>query len=325
MTAPDLGKIVLTVGDWSPEGWIAHMQAHVAADDLIFANGTERFAPALASQVRYGVAWKTPDGFFGQFPNLRAVLSTGAGVDHLARRADLPADAAIIRIIDPDLTGRVTAWTVMNVIAHHRQALAYLEAQRQALWKPLPQSSAPDVRVGLMGYGELGQAAERVLTLLGYDCAGWARSARPDAPVPVFHGMEQLGAFLARTDILVCLLPLTEDTAGILNRQTFGMLARDGITGGPYVINGGRGGHQVEADLLAALEDGTLLGASIDVFHEEPLPAESPLWTAPNILITPHTAGQSAPEALVEGMVRNLLAFARGEPVDALVDRKAGY
>lgn len=325
MSKPDLGKIVLTVGDWPPEGWISHLEEHVSGDNLIFSDGNEAPDAQTCAQVNYAFAWKTPDGFFANFPNLKAILSTGAGVDHLAERDDLPDDVAIVRVIDPDLTGRVTAWTVMNVIAHHRQALAYLDAQSRAQWNALPQSSAPDVRVGLLGYGELGQAAGNVLGLLGYDCAGWARSAKPNASLPVFHGDEQLDAFLARTDILVCLLPLTPQTQGILNADLFGKLARDGITGGPYVINGGRGGHQVEADLLKALQDGTLLGASIDVFHQEPLPSDHPLWKAPNIIITPHTAGMSAPEALVGNMVKNLLAFANGQPVDALVDRQAGY
>ncbi|MGD1888546.1 MAG: 2-hydroxyacid dehydrogenase [Cohaesibacteraceae bacterium] len=321
----DLGKIVLTVGDWPPEAWIDHLGRLVPREDIIFSDGTAPPPEDVCAKVKYAVAWKTPDGFFGNFPNLKAVLSTGAGVDHLVGRADLPPEVAILRINDLDLTGRVTAWTVMNVIAHHRQALAYLDAQQRADWKPLSQSSAPDVRVGIMGYGALGQSAGDVLRLLGYDLAGWARSPKPDAPIKVYAGLDQLDAFLARTDILVCLLPLTEQTEGILNADLFGKLAQDGVTGGPFVINGGRGGHQDEDDLLAALVDGTLKGASIDVFHEEPLPADNPLWKAPNILITPHTAGMSAPEALLGQMVKNLIDFASGKEVDVLVDRSAGY
>jgi glyoxylate/hydroxypyruvate reductase A len=241
------------------------------------------------------------------------------------RRGDLAEDVAIIRIIDPDLTGRVTAWTVMNVIAHHRQALAYLEAQSRAEWKPLPQTSAPDVRVGIMGFGELGQSVAAVLDLLGYDLAGWARNPKPDASIPVFAGLKEIDAFLARSDILICLLPLTEATREILNADLFAKLPQDGVTGGPFLINGGRGGHQNEADLLKALEDGVLKGASIDVFHQEPLPSDHPLWKAPNIIITPHTAGMSAPETLLGRMVENLIAYASGETLDNLVDRQAGY
>ena len=321
----DLGKIILTVGDWSPDAWIAHLEQHLPADDIIFSDGVTPPPPDICARVKYAVAWKTPEGFFSHFPALRCVLSTGAGVDHLAGRADLAADVAIVRVVDPDLTGRVTAWTVMNVIAHHRQLLAYQNLQQQGQWKPLPQSSAPAVRVGIMGYGELGRSAGAVLGILGYDLAAWTRSPRPDAPIAVFHGQAGLDAFLARTDILVCLLPLTPDTTGILNADLFGKLARDGVTGWPFLINGGRGGHQIEADLLAALEDGTLLGASIDVFHQEPLPADHPLWRAPNLLLTPHTAGMSAPQALLGNMVANLIAFANGQKVDALVDRQAGY
>lgn len=323
--SPDLGKIILTVGDWSPDAWVEHLERHVPREDIIFSDGITPPPADVCAKVRYAVAWKTPDGFFGNFPGLKAVLSTGAGVDHLVARSDLPADIPILRIIDPDLTGRVTAWTVMNVIAHHRQALAYLDAQKRAEWTPLPQSSAPDVRVGLMGYGALGQAAGEVLGLLGYDLAGWARSPKPDAPIKIYAGFDRLDAFLARTDILVCLLPLTSQTEGILNKDLFGKLARDGVTGGPFVINGGRGGHQVEEDLVEALTDGTLKGASIDVFHEEPLPADSPIWRAPNIFITPHTAGMSAPEALLGQMVKNLIDYASGQDVGVLVDRSAGY
>jgi glyoxylate/hydroxypyruvate reductase A len=325
MTRPDLGKLGLTVGDWSPEGWIAHLGQHVPREDIIFSDGKTPPSPEICEQVKYAVAWQTPGGFFGHFPNLEAILSTGAGVDHLVRRTDLADDVAIIRVIDPDLTGRVTAWTVMNVIAHHRQALAYLDAQNRAEWKPLPQTSAPDVRVGIMGFGELGQSVTAVLKLLGYDLAGWARNPKPGADIPVFAGMDQLDAFLARSDILICLLPLTDETREILNADLLAKLPQDGVTGGPFLINGGRGGHQNEADLLKALKDGTLKGASIDVFHEEPLPSDNPLWKAPNILITPHTAGMSAPEALLGRMVDNLIAYASGETLDNLVDRQAGY
>jgi glyoxylate/hydroxypyruvate reductase A len=325
MSKPDLGKIVLTVGDWSPDGWIAHLEQHVPREDVIFSDGKTPPSPEVCEQVKYAVAWHTPDGFFSNFPNLKAILSTGAGVDHLVRRGDLAEDVAIIRIIDPDLTGRVTAWTVMNVIAHHRQALAYLEAQSRAEWSPLPQTSAPDVRVGIMGFGELGQSVAAVLDLLGYDLAGWARNPKPGASIPVFAGLKEIDAFLARSDILICLLPLTEATREILNADLFAKLPQDGVTGGPFLINGGRGGHQNEADLLKALEDGVLKGASIDVFHQEPLPSDHPLWTAPNIIITPHTAGMSAPETLLGRMVENLIAYASGETLDNLVDRQAGY
>jgi glyoxylate/hydroxypyruvate reductase A len=277
MSKPDLGKIVLTVGDWSPDGWIAHLEQHVPREDVIFSDGKTPPSPEVCEQVKYAVAWHTPDGFFSNFPNLKAILSTGAGVDHLVRRGDLAEDVAIIRIIDPDLTGRVTAWTVMNVIAHHRQALAYLDAQSRGEWKPLPQTSAPDVRVGIMGFGELGQSVAAVLDLLGYDLAGWARNPKPDASIPVFAGLKEIDAFLARSDILICLLPLTEATREILNADLFAKLPQDGVTGGPFLINGGRGGHQNEADLLKALEDGVLKGASIDVFHQEPLPSDHPL------------------------------------------------
>lgn len=316
---------MLSVGDWAPQGWITHLEQHVPREDVIFSEGKVPPAPDICAQVRYAFAWHTPEGFFANFPNLEAVFSVGAGVDHLLRRDDLPETVDIVRVIDPDLTGRVTAWTVMNVIAHHRQALAYLDAQARASWEPLPQTSAPDVRVGIMGYGELGQSVGKVLGLLGYDLAAWARSEKPADGVTLFKGDGELDAFLSRSDILICLLPLTDKTRGMLNADLFAKLPQDGVTGGPFLINGGRGGHQNEDDLLKALQDGVLKGASIDVFHQEPMPSDNPLWNAPNIIITPHTAGMSAPEALLGNMVRNLLAHASGETLDNLVDREAGY
>jgi glyoxylate/hydroxypyruvate reductase A len=181
------------------------------------------------------------------------------------------------------------------------------------------------VRVGVLGLGVLGRDAAAKLAAMGFDVAGWSRTPKPDAGVPAFHGEEGLGAFLARTDILVCLLPLTDETRGFLNRGLFGRLARDGRLGGPVLINAGRGGQQVEADILACLDDGTLHAATLDVFETEPLPADSALWAHPAVTVTPHNAAMSDPETIGRLVAEQIRRFEAGEPLRDVVDRRLGY
>jgi len=180
------------------------------------------------------------------------------------------------------------------------------------------------VRVGMLGFGVLGQDAARKLQALGFDVAGWSRSGRPVEGFRVYGGGE-LDAFLARTDILVSLLPLTPDTHGILDRRLFAKLARHGRLGGPVLINAGRGGLQVEADILACLDDGTLKAAVLDVFETEPLPEDSPLWGHPAVTLTPHNAAVSEPEATARYIAEQIRRFERGEPLENVVDPSRGY
>ena len=171
----------------------------------------------------------------------------------------------------------------------------------------------------------LGLDAIAKLKAIGFDVAGWSRTGKELPGLPSFHGSDGLDALLARTDILVSLLPLTPDTRGLIDARLIAKLARDGRLGGPFLINGGRGGSQVEADILAALKSGELKGASLDVFETEPLPQESPLWNAPNLYISPHNAAISTPDAVAAFAARAIEAFERGEPLAHLVDRRRGY
>ena len=258
-------------------------------------------------------------------PNLRIIFSLGAGIDHLMRDTDLP-DVPIVRVVSPDLTRRMTEWTVWQVLMHHRQAAAYRALQERSEWRELRQPAAREVRVGIMGLGVLGRDAAEVLVRLGFDVAGWSRRQRVDMPeVKTFTGETERAAFLARTDILVSLLPLTPETRDILAMPLFRQLARDGALGAPVIINGGRGGSQNEADIAAALDDGTLGGASLDVFETEPLPASSPLWQHPRVTITPHAAAWSSPATLVPPMLAQTRAFEAGQPLRNLIDRSTGY
>jgi glyoxylate/hydroxypyruvate reductase A len=203
--------------------------------------------------------------------------------------------------------------------------LAYLGQQARREWRPLPQPVAAKVRVGVMGYGVLGADAAEILVRLGFDVRAWSRSPKPGAVVRVFAGPETLDAFLGETDILVVLLPLTGDTRGILDGALIGRLARDGPLGGPVLINAGRGGLQVSADIDRALRDGVLAGASLDVFETEPLPAESPLWNAPNLVITPHVAADTDPDTATGLVLSQIEAHEKGAPLEHAVDRTRGY
>ncbi len=238
----------------------------------------------------------------------------------------LPAGVPIVRVVDPDLTGRMGEWVVLHVLMHHRQQRLYDFQQYEKIWAEDPaQPAARDVRVGVMGLGEMGADAVRKLQVLGFDVAGWSRTARTLPGCPTFAGTEGLGPFLARTQILIVLLPLTPDTRGLLDRPVFEQLARDSAVGGPVLINAGRGGLQNEAAILACLEDGTLRAATLDVFETEPLPQSSPLWHHPAVTVTPHNAAVSAPPAVAAAIAAQIRAHEAGEDFRHVVDRRAGY
>jgi glyoxylate/hydroxypyruvate reductase A len=257
-------------------------------------------------------------------PNLKIIFSLGAGVDHLIFQDDLP-DVPMVRMVNDDLTQRIVEWVVLQVLIHHRQQRRYDRLQRQRHWQELRQPAAPEMRVGVMGMGVLGRRAAAMLAALGFQVAGWSRGGSSVDGVESFVGAGALDGFLGRTDILVCLLPLTAETRGILAMPLFAKLARDGAMKRPVLINAGRGGLQIEADILRALDEGVLGGASLDVFEREPLDPVSPLWGYANVVITPHCAGWSSPSALVPAILRQIEAFEAGEPLTHVVDRATGY
>jgi glyoxylate/hydroxypyruvate reductase A len=279
------------------------------------------------ADVAYACAWYAPRGALAGFPNLKAVFSLGAGVDHILNDPTLP-DVPVVRIVDPDLTMRMTEYVVLHVLLHHRRQRLYDAQQRARHWYEHAQPPASAVAVGVMGLGVLGSAAVQALAGLGFRTAGWSRTAKDTKTLPgieTFHGQDGLDAFLARTEILVCLLPATPVTLGILRLKLLRKLKRDGAAGGAYLINAGRGALQVDADILTALDDGTLAGASLDVFPTEPLPVESPFWTHPKVTITPHNAAASDPDALVANILRQIERLEAGQRLEHVIDRTAGY
>ncbi len=277
------------------------------------------------ASVRFVVAWRHPPGALGRFTGLQAVFSLGAGVDHLLADRDLP-DVPIARVVDPDLTGRMSEWVVLHVLAHHRQQARYRHQQQRTVWDDdLRQPAARDVRVGVMGLGVLGSDAARKLRILGFDVAGWSRTPKAEDGIKTYSGEQGLDGFLAHAQILVVLLPLTPDTKGVLDAALFKKLARDGYLGGPVLLNAGRGGLQVEADILRCLDDGTLHAATLDVFEKEPLSPDSPLWRHPRVTVTPHNAAVSDPAAIADLITAQVEAHGRGEPLCHVVDRAQNY
>jgi glyoxylate/hydroxypyruvate reductase len=288
-----------------------------------------RVAPDLgrAEEIEYALAWQPPNGLLKTLPNLRLIVSVGAGVDALLADPDLP-DVPMVRFVDADLTGRMAEYVALHVLYHHRRMSEFGELQRRKVWKYLPEPAAHEVRVGLMGLGVLGSAAARALEVFGYQMRGWSRSPKSLEGVACYAGPGELDAFLAETDILAVLLPLTPDTHGILDRRLLAKLSRQGRDArlpGPVLINAGRGGLQVDADIVASLAAGELYAATLDVFEAEPLPHSSPLWSHPRVVVTPHNAAESAPAAIVRYALRQVAAHRRGEPLQNLVDRKQGY
>ena len=319
MIARSRKSILLATASWSPERWAAAIRAGDPARAFFVWPDVPK-----PSEVGYALVWNPPEGMLSALPNLEAIFSLGAGVDHLISLAGLP-DVPIVRVVNPDLTQRMTEWIVLQVLIHHRQQRAYDLQQAARIWNEIAQPAAAEVRVGIMGLGVLGRDAANAVCRLGFQVAGWSRRPAALSGVETFHGPGELDRFLARTDILVCLLPLTPETRGILARPLFEKLARDGVLGGPVLINAGRGGLQVEADIVAAVERGTLIGASLDVFNSEPLDSKSALWTLPNVVITPHVAAASAPEAIIPPILRAIAAYEAGAPLDNVVDRARLY
>ena len=316
MTKP---AILIAITGWDPAPWIDAVKAgNPDRPVFVWPNVPE------PEQIAYALAWKPAPGALAGLPNLKAIFSLGAGVDHLVFRDDLPG-VPIVRVVDPDLTERMVEWVVLQVLIHHRRQRLYDRQQRERIWRERSQPAAHEVRVGIMGLGVLGRAAATALAALGFRVAGWSRRPSSLPGVESFAGADGLDAFLKRTDILVCLLPLTEATRGILSASLFERLAHGGRPGMPVLINAGRGGVQVEADIVAALKNGTLGGASLDVFETEPLDPASPLWGMETVVVTPHSAAASAAEALVPPILKQIADFEAGMPLTNLVDRKAGY
>ncbi len=279
--------------------------------------------PTDLSGINYAMGWHPEKGLFARMPDLKLMFSVGAGVDHMLNDDSLP-DLPLVRFVDASLTSRMSEWICLQCLLHLRQQPTYARQQAQHIWRDLPQPDAHEIRVGIMGLGVLGQEAAIKLKGLGFQVNGWSRSKKTVPGVNCYDNA-QLDEFLTRTDILVGLLPYTRETAGIFNAALFAKLSRSSPIGGPVFINAGRGKSQVETDIISALKSGRLKGVSLDVFEEEPLPQDSPLWEMENVVLTPHIASVSDVKALAAHVNSQIERFEAGLELQYLVDKKAGY
>lgn len=269
--------------------------------------------------IEIALAWKPPKGLIRTFRNVRLIVSLGMGVDHLLADDTLP-DVPMVRIMDEGLVGQMSEYALYWALRHHREIDRYAELQKQGTWQPLDFIDTIDRRVGVMGLGTIGQDTARKFAAMGFPTAGWSRTARTLDGIETFHGRDGFERFLARSDILVDVLPLTRETRGLLDAAAFARLPK-----GAYFINMARGGHVVDEALLAALDSGHLAGAALDVFNVEPLPAGHPYWTHPRVHVTPHIAGATNPRTASPGVIENIKRLRAGRELIHRVDPKSGY
>jgi glyoxylate/hydroxypyruvate reductase len=281
-----------------------------------------RYWPEIGDRrgIEYALVWQPEPGLLASLPDLRLIVGLGAGIDHLLADPALPQKVPIVRLVDPYMTDAMSEFVALSVLRLHRRDLDYLAQQRAARWAEREQKNAAERPVGILGFGTLGQDAGGKLKALGFPVAGWSRGPKAVAGFATHAGTAGLDALLARSEILVCLLPLTAQTAGILNAGTFARLPR-----GAALVNAGRGGHLVEADLVPALDSGQLSGAVLDVFRDEPLPPAHPFWRHPRILVTPHVAAETHPPTAAPIIREAIRRCAAGLPVANLVDLARGY
>jgi len=279
--------------------------------------------PGDKAKVDYAVVWQPPPGGLKTFPNLKVIVSMGAGIDHVLRDPELPGHLPIIRTVGPDLTQRMREYVILHVLRFHRRLPEIELSSAKKEWNQIITPTAPNRSVAVLGLGNMGADCAGHLAAIGFDVHGWSRREKPPGSiqgVTCHHGPAGLRDLLKRAEILVCLLPLTPETTGILNKDLFAQLPQ-----GASIINVGRGQHLVEEDLIPALDSGQLGGATLDVLHVEPAAEDHPFWAHPKILLTPHIASLIDPEAGAKIIAANLKRFMAGEPVPDMVDVAQGY
>jgi len=270
--------------------------------------------------VPYIVVGKPLPGVVRAVPGLKLVLSLNAGIEHLLASGEVPNDIPIVRLVDDGLALGMAEWVLAQALSWHRNLPLYAQLQQQGLWQPKAEKLARERKVTVLGAGALGLPVAEHFVRFGFATAVWSRSGRAVAGAKAFAGPDTLIEAVTGADIVVNLLPLTAHTQNILDARLFAALAD-----GAFLINGARGGHVVDADLIAALDAGKLSGAALDVFRTEPLPAADPFWRHPKILVSPHVAAPTHAHTAVAEMAQNVRRFERGETLPHLVDRTLGY
>jgi len=272
------------------------------------------------TKIEYALISEPPEDLFERCRNIKLIFSLAAGVNHLLQVGELPIGMSVVRLVDPALTMGMSEYLLYQVLRFHRRMPQYEQQQQWKEWQELTQMLPQQRKVGIMGLGELGGDIAEKLAYLDFNVAGWSLSFKKLSGVECFVGKQDFFKFLQRTEILICLLPLTPQTRGILNSECFANLPANA-----YLINVGRGGHLVEQDLLDALGSGQLAGAALDVFSTEPLPADHVFWSHPNITITPHVASITNPMTAAAIIAANIRRHINSEPIKHIVNTLRGY
>lgn len=305
-------KIYFCCTDFKAEPWLAALRTALPQAEI------EVWAPG-APPGDYAVVWAPPQAFLDEQPRLKALFNLGAGVDALTQLKVAPA-TQLVRLDDAGMSVQMAEYVVHALIRHFREFDVYEQDVAQGKWSFRRPRLRQDFPVGIMGLGVLGQRVARAVQAFEFPVLGWSRSAKDVPGVRCYAGAEQLSDFLAETRVLVCLLPLTTETEGLLNRQTLAQLRPGG-----YLINVARGAHLVEEDLIPLLDDGHLAGATLDVFRQEPLPAGHPFWRHPKVTVTPHTAARTLRDESVAQIATKITRLECGESIAGIVDPVRGY
>lgn len=301
-----------------PPGWDALGKDSFASNEFeAVLDGREDYKP---EEITYFSGFRPPPGFLKTLPNLKAMFSLGAGVDGFLRDPELPR-LPLTRFVDPTLMHEMAQYVVMHVLIAHRGQRFFDAAQKESAWRQrMLARPSRDTRIGILGLGDIGGTIATSLLPFDFQLTGWSRSRKNIPGVKSFAGESELPQFLAGCDYLVCVLPLTDETRGIIDAKLLAQLPQ-----GAWVINVARGAHLIEEDLIAALDSGHLTGAVLDVFQAEPLPDESPIWRHPKITATPHIAGITDAQAAFAYVADCVIRCEKGQPLENVVDPVRGY
>ena len=300
-------------------------------DMEVWSNGLQKAMPEMdikvypddgdVNEVEFAVVWKHPRGILKKYPNLKAILSLGAGVDHIISDPELPEGIPIVRLVDKKLTHEMCLHALHWVLHFHSDQYLYRSQQLKRQWIQQSSIQTEDRTIGIMGLGNIGRSIGELLVTQSFNVIGWGANQKSSlTDIKYYYGQDQLSDFLGRTNILINVLPLTSDTANIITKKELSLIPKDS-----FIINIGRGGIINENDLMTLLSEGHIKAAALDVFAQEPLPENNSLWDHPSVYITPHIAGQSNPNSAGQTISENIYRIQKGELPYPIYSRTNGY